>query len=54
MMWSEKYYTGLDDAQHKANNSWFRQMLRFLTDDGILYVPNLDKTFDKQGGEVNE
>ena len=29
-------------------------MLRVLKESGILYVPNLDKSFNKKGREINE
>jgi hypothetical protein len=50
--WSEKYYPGLTDQEHKANNIWFRDMLAMLTDTGILAVPSLRKSFNKQGKEI--
>ena len=50
--WSEKYYPGLTDQEHKANNLWFRDMLKMLTNTGMLAVPNLRKSFNKQGKET--
>ena len=50
--WSQEYYTGLTYNQHVANNHWFNTMLLLLKDDGRLYVPNIDKTFNKNGEEV--
>ena len=50
--WSQQYYHTLTPAQHAANNNWFAQMLSYLKDDGILYVPVLDKSFNKQGHEI--
>ena len=47
--WSQTYFTNLTLDQHIANNNWFRSMLSMLKDDGILYVPVLDKEFDKFG-----
>ena len=44
MNWSEKYYESLNDEQHKINNDWFKNMLRYLKDNGILYVPNIQKS----------
>ena len=32
MNWSEKYYESLNDTQHKINNEWFKNMLRYLKD----------------------
>ena len=47
--WSQTYFTNLTLDQHIANNNWFRSMLTMLKDDGILYVPILDKNFDRLG-----
>ena len=47
--WSRKYYSGLPDWQHQANDEWFRRSLELLTDTGVLIVPNLNKTFNKKG-----
>ena len=47
--WSQTYFTNLTLDQHISNNNWFRSMLSMLKDDGILYVPVLDKEFDKFG-----
>ena len=52
MNWSEKYYKGLNNNQHRINNEWFKIMLKYLKDNGILYVPNIKKSFNKQGEEV--
>ena len=51
--WSESYFTNLTPDQHDANNNWFQSMRDRLTDSGILYVPILDKEFNKLGEEVN-
>ena len=51
--WSEKYYPGLTEQEHRANNIWFRDMLTMLTDAGMLAVPSLRKTFNKQGEEIS-
>ena len=50
--WSSNYYEGLDDFQHQANDVWFYRMRQLLKDDGVLYVPDLNKTFNKLGQEV--
>jgi len=50
--WSQQYYNTLTPAQHAANNNWFEHMLDYLKEDGILYVPVLNKCFNKQGYEV--
>ena len=52
MNWSSKYYEGLDDFQHQYNDIWFMKMLSHLTEDGVLYVPNLNKSFNKLGQEI--
>ena len=50
--WSESYFTNLTPDQHDANNNWFQSMRDRLTDSGILYVPILDKEFNKLGEEL--
>ena len=50
--WSQSYIKGLTISEHNANNEWFNNMLTMLKDDGILYVPMLDKSFNKLGKEV--
>ena len=49
---SQKYYSHLDEFQHQINDIWFNKMLTMLKDDGVLYVPILDKEFNKLGEEV--
>ena len=51
--WSQTYYTNLTPDQHNMNNRWFQSMRDQLTDSGQLYVPNLNKTFNRLGEEVN-
>ena len=51
--WSQTYFTDLTLDQHIANNNWFRSVLFMLKDDGVLYVPVLDKEFDKSGRLIN-
>ena len=56
---SETYYPTmlgmrLTPEQHEANNEWFADMLDKLKDNGILYIPALHKSFNKQGEEVQE
>ena len=56
---SETYYPTiqgyrLTPEEHKANNQWFAEMLDKLKDDGILYIPVLRRSFNKQGEEVQE
>ena len=50
--WSQSYFTNLTPDQHNVNNQWFQSMRDKLTDSGILYVPILDKEFNKLGEEV--
>ena len=54
MSWSKKYYTGLTNTQHDINDDWFKDMLKYLKDSGILYVPNIKKSFNKKGEEIND
>ena len=51
--WSQSYFTNLTSDQHNVNNEWFKSMLNMLTDSGELYVPILNKTFNKLGEEIN-
>ena len=51
--WSQSYFTNLTLDQHIANNNWFMNMLSMLKDDGKLYVPMLDKSFNRLGKEVD-
>ena len=51
--WSQSYFPDLTSDQHNVNNQWFQSMTSKLTDKGILYVPILDKEFNKSGEEVN-
>ena len=50
--WSQSYIKGLTTSEHNVNNEWFDNMLTMLKDDGVLYVPMLDKSFNKLGEEV--
>ena len=50
--WSQQHYTGLTHNQHAVNNHWFHSMLNLLAEDGVLYVPNINKQFNKQGEEI--
>ena len=62
--WSQSYFVNdtsrndivtanLTPEQHETNNEWFHNMLSMLTPDGQLYVPCLDKSFNRLGEEVN-
>ena len=49
---SQIYYPNLAPYQQQYNDIWFMKMLSHLTEDGVLYVPNLNKSFNKLGQEV--
>ena len=62
--WSQSYFVNdksrndivvanLTPEQHETNNEWFKSMLSMLKDDGELYVPCLNKSFNKLGEEIN-
>ena len=50
--WSQSYFDNLTPDQHDRNNRWFQSIRDKLTDSGVLYVPMLDKNFNKLGEEV--
>tara|TARA_B100000123_G_C25400822_1_gene284276 strand:- start:329 stop:493 length:165 start_codon:yes stop_codon:yes gene_type:complete len=53
IQWSQKYYGDeLPDVFHDINNKWFNMMIKFIKDDGVLYVPDLNKSFNNKGEEV--
>ena len=53
MQWSQEHFNGLTPLEHAVNNTWFEAMFELaLKDDGILYVPALDKSFNKDGQEI--
>ena len=49
---SQIYYPNLDPYQQQYNDIWFMRMLSRLTDDGVLFIPDLNKSFNKLGQEV--
>jgi len=49
---SQKYYSHLDEFQQQINDMWFNKMLTMLSDEGQLYVPDLNKSFNKLGEEI--
>ena len=51
--WSQSYFNDLTIREHNVNNQWFNSMLNMLKEDGQLYVPILNKSFNKLGEEVN-
>ena len=52
--WSQSYMKEyrLTFEEHHLNNEWFNNSIAMLKPTGILYVPLLDKQFNKQGDEV--
>ena len=50
--WSQTYFTNLTPEKHETNNNWFELMLYMLKEDGELYVPCLNKSFNRLGEEV--
>jgi hypothetical protein len=52
--WSQSYMKDyqLTWEEHHMNNEWFNGMLSLLKEDGKLYVPLLDKEFNKLGEEL--
>ena len=52
--WSQTYFTNLTPEKHETNNNWFELMLYMLKEDGELYVPCLNKSFNKLGEEIND
>ena len=53
--WSQSYMKEyrLTFEEHHLNNEWFNNMLARLTDNGKLYVPLINKSFNKLGEETN-
>jgi len=54
MKFSEKYFKNRDltPQQHYLNNVWFIKTLDKLKDTGKLFIPDLNKTFNKMGDEI--
>ena len=52
--WSSNYYEGLDEFQHQTNDMWFYRMRKLLNDDGVLYVPDLNKHFNKSFNKLGQ
>ena len=52
--WSQSYMKDyqLTFEEHHMNNEWFNNMLNRLTPEGQLYVPLIDKSFNKSGEEI--
>ena len=53
LSWSERYYPDKTPEQHGLNNMWMRNALASLTDEGMLFVPDIGRAFNKQGEEIN-
>ena len=53
--WSQSYMKDyqLTFEEHHLNNEWFNNMLAMLKPDGELYVPLINKSFNKLGEEIN-
>ena len=51
--WSQTYFTNLTLDQHIAKNNWLMNTRTMLKDDGVLYVPTLNKSFNRLGEEIN-
>ena len=49
---SEKYFPDLNEFEHQYNDIWFNNMLNKLTEKGQIYVPILNKSFNKLGEEI--
>ena len=52
--WSQSYLKDykLTWEEHHLNNEWFNNMLARLKPTGKLYVPLIDKTFNRLGEEI--
>ncbi len=52
--WSQSYMKDyqLTFEEHHLNNEWFNNMLAMLKPDGKLYVPLINKSFNKLGEEI--
>ena len=47
-----KYFPDLNEFEHQYNDIWFNNMLNKLTEKGQLYVPILNKSFNKLGKKL--
>ena len=52
--WSQSYLKDyqLTWEEHHLNNEWFNNMIAMLKPEGQLYVPLLNKSFNRLGEEV--
>ena len=53
--WSQSYMKDyqLTFEEHHLNNEWFNNMLALLKPNGKLFVPLINKTFNKLGEEID-
>ena len=53
--WSQTYLKGyqLTWEEHHYNNEWFNNMLTMLKPEGQIYVPLINKSFNKLGEEID-
>ena len=51
IQWSQKYYD-LPQECHDVNNEWFDNIRTLMKEDGVLHVPDINKSFNKQGEEI--
>ena len=53
--WSQSYMKDyqLTFEEHHMNNEWFNNMLTMLKPEGQLFVPLINKSFNKLGEEIN-
>jgi len=54
MTFSQTYYPDLNPFEQQYNDIWFMNTLSKLKDDGILFIPDLNKSFNKKGQEIND
>ena len=52
--WSQSYMKDyqLTFEEHHLNNEWFNNMLALLKPNGKLFVPLINKSFNKLGEEL--
>ena len=52
--WSQSYMKDyqLTFEEHHLNNEWFNNMLALLKPNGKLFVPLINKSFNKLGEEI--
>ena len=50
---SAKYFPDLNEFEQQYNVIWFINLVNMLTEKGQLYVPILNKSFNKLGEEID-